>query len=447
MTRLTCLRTARAAGQYAASRPERVDAHIAERDHMIESTTQGRPDALVGSRPASSPTKHTTVVFVDDERVVLQAIAHATRPWHDVWDIHFVESGGDAIELFDRLHVDVLVTDSDLVGVSAGELLAEVRRRSPQTARVVTSRPGDRESVLQVIGAAHQYLAKPVDVEAMADVIEHIRSATGQELRDPVRTLIGQVDRLPSPPALFQRLTAMMATDDWTIDGIAIEIAQDVALTGEILKLANSSFFGTTERVTSISRAISLVGADLIRFVVLGKKLFQSGNSVETWLDLEGLERRSNNRAHGARALAVRDKAPSELCAASYLAGMVAEIGLLVMARVPDISASIAQPLNGGIYPGAERAIFGGDRFEVGCRLLQLWGFGNDVVDAIARLGSDDVRLADGLPWYLFAAGRLVVDQGFDPRDLVAGVEAGPAVDEALDLLRGDAEGVAVSAA
>ena len=57
-------------------------------------------------------------------------------------------------------------------------------------------------------------------------------------------------------------------------DGVAIEIAQDVALTGEILKLANSSFFGTTERVTSISRAISLVGADLIRFVVLGKKLF-----------------------------------------------------------------------------------------------------------------------------------------------------------------------------
>ena len=123
---------------------------------------------------------------------------------------------------------------------------------------------------------------------------------------------------------------------------------------------------------------------------------------------------------------------------------MVSEIGLLVLGRVPDISPSIAQPVNNAVYLGAERAIFGGDRFAVGAHLLTLWGFDTAVIDAVRRVPSDEVPRS-GLPWYLVAARRLVVEQGFDPHELATRKGAKPELDDALASLLAEAEPIALS--
>lgn len=376
-----------------------------------------------------------TAVFVGDDPAVVQTMRDAAQRRSGVWDVHFANSSEAAAAIVGELSsVDVLVANARVAGAPVADVLSMVRERSPHTARIILSAQSDRDAVLHLIGAAHQYLSVPVDVELLDEVIEHIRCAVGNELRDPVKTLIGQVDQLPSPPALFQRLSAMLASDNWSLVDVAGEIAQDVALTGEILKLANSSFFGTAERVTSIERAIAMVGMDLIRFAVLGSKLFQPNESLELWLDVDRLDQRSKAIAHATRALALRERLPADETAVAYLTGMVSEIGLLVMARIPDISPSIAQPVNVGTYPGAERAIFGGDRFEVGAHLLRLWGFHDTVIDAVGHL-SDNSAPCNTLQWHLLAARRLVLDRGFDPHDLASPIGSRPDVDEALDHL------------
>jgi HD-like signal output (HDOD) protein len=400
--------------------------------------------AFVAARAASGI--RATVVFVGDDPGVFRSIRDAAHRWDGAWDVHFVESAQAALELFgEHPSIDVLAAHVRSTGPSLADLLNKVRERSPHTARVVVSGQSDREFVLGLIGLAHQFVSLPLDVERFTDLIEHVRSAASNTLRDPVRTLLGQVDRLPSPPAMFQRLAEIMASDDWSVDDLANEIAQDVALTGEILKLVNSSFYGSANRVTSMNRAITLVGVDLIRFVVLGNKMFQSNDGLENWIDLDRLAHRSKAVALGARALAIRDRASSETSAVAYLAGLVSEIGLLVLGRIPDICASIAYPVNVATYLGAERAMFGGDRFEVGAHLLTLWGFDASVVDAIRQLSSDETPRGGGLPWYLVASRRLVVEQGFDPHELASRVGTKRDIDDALRRLHDEADRISMT--
>lgn len=378
-----------------------------------------------------------TIVLVDDAPAALQALQDAARPWHDVWDIHVAQGAPAALALFETLpNVDVVVTNMDMAGMDGAELLTGVRERSPHTARIILSGRSEREALLRAVGPAHQYLPKPVDIDELARVVEHVRGASPDVLRDPIRSLIGQADRLPSPPELFQQLMDMIESPNWTVNGVADVLGNDVALTAEILKLVNSSFFGFFGDVSSVDRAVSLLGVDLIRSVVLGSKLFVADEALESWLDLELLDWRCKSIALGARSLALRDGASSETAATAYLTGMICEVGLLVMARVPDVNADIAEPLNDRTYLEVERAIFGGDRFVVSCQLLRLWGFSATIVDAIEQLGGGDGDRDSGLAWYLHAARRLVLDDGFDPRALAAPAGSVPDIDEALERVR-----------
>jgi HD-like signal output (HDOD) protein len=389
---------------------------------------------------APAPVDTVTVVFVGDDPDVVQTLHDAAARRHGAWDVHFIESGQAALALFGELpSVDVMAVHMHVSGLPVADLLTEVRRRSPHTVRVVASGRSDGESALDLIGIAHRVMPMPRDIELLFDLIEQIRSGVSTRLSEPVSALVGDIDRLPSPPAMFQRLAELIASDDWSIDDLAHEIAQDPALTGEILKLVNSSFYGAAERVTSVHRAITLVGVDLIRFIVLGDKMFQPSDDLETWIDLERLAHRSKAVALGTSALAVRDRASSTTASAAYLAGLVSEIGLLVLGRVPDICPTIAEPVNDSIHLGAERAIFGGDRFAVGAHLLTLWGFDRPVIDAVRQLSTGDIPRS-GLPWYLAASRRLVVEQRFDPHDLASRQGTKPDLDEALDVLLDEAD-------
>ena len=373
-----------------------------------------------------------SIVFVDDSPTSLRTIREAIPDWDAVWDVHFATDASSALALFDELaQVDIVVTDMALTDMNGADLLTVIRERSPPTARLILAGRSERDDLLRAVGPAHQYLSKPVDIEELTHVVEHVRGASLDVLREPIRSLIGQADRLPSPPQVFQQLVDMIDSPDWTIESVADVLSDDVALTAEILKLVNSAFFGFFGEVTSVERAVGLLGVDLIRSVVLGSKLFLPDSELESWLDLEQLDWRSKSVALGARSLALRSGASSDEAAAAYLAGMVSEVGLLVMARVPDVNAQAAEPLNEATYLEIERAVFGADRFVVSCQLLRLWGFSATIVDAIAQLGTV-TESPDRLSWCLGTARRLVLDAGFDPVALAAPEGANPDLDAAL---------------
>ncbi len=91
-------------------------------------------------------------------------------------------------------------------------------------------------------------------------------------LQDEVRQLFAKA-KMPSSPALAARILELAEDPDSTVDQFADLIQMDPALAARLLRMTNSAAFGQRQQVTTIQRAVSLLGINRVRTVSLGFQL------------------------------------------------------------------------------------------------------------------------------------------------------------------------------
>jgi two-component system cell cycle response regulator len=87
--------------------------------------------------------------------------------------------------------------------------------------------------------------------------------------KDELLTLVLDSDELPTLPVVASELIAMTAKEDTSLSDIANLVSRDVALTTKILKVANSAFYNFPNKIVSIQQALSILGVNAIRSLVL----------------------------------------------------------------------------------------------------------------------------------------------------------------------------------
>ena len=75
--------------------------------------------------------------------------------------------------------------------------------------------------------------------------------------------------RLPSPPAISVRILEVVKKDDFSFGELAAIIQADPALAARILKVANSSFYSLPSKVSSIEKALSILGVNALKNIAL----------------------------------------------------------------------------------------------------------------------------------------------------------------------------------
>jgi CheY-like chemotaxis protein len=171
-----------------------------EEERATMSSPESATAPAVGVADATAaepaPVDTVTIVFAGDDPGLVQLLRVATTRWRGAWDVHFVQSGQGALARFGELpRVDVVAAHMHVPGLTVADLLSEIPQCSPLTARIALSDQSDRESVLDLIGIAHQVMPMPRDVELLTDLIEQVRS--GVSARLPLgRTVEGGVDEL-----------------------------------------------------------------------------------------------------------------------------------------------------------------------------------------------------------------------------------------------------------
>jgi len=91
---------------------------------------------------------------------------------------------------------------------------------------------------------------------------------------------------IPSPPQLIIDLQDQMSSPDVHIDNIANIITKDVGVSGKVIKLINSPFFGMRSHITSIKHAINLLGLQNIINIVNSIAIRQAFASRHTINDM-----------------------------------------------------------------------------------------------------------------------------------------------------------------
>ncbi|MCW8860107.1 MAG: pyruvate kinase, partial [Deltaproteobacteria bacterium] len=88
-------------------------------------------------------------------------------------------------------------------------------------------------------------------------------------LDNPVKKLIESEINLPSPPAIAVQILNTVQQEESDLNDLTKIISADPALTGKMLQIANSSFYSLETEVTSIDRALSVLGTNVIKNIAL----------------------------------------------------------------------------------------------------------------------------------------------------------------------------------
>ena len=134
------------------------------------------------------PTRnHTTVLLVDDEAKVLRGLARVLRG--QPYRLHTARSADEAMHTLRARHVDVIVADEKMPGMSGTELLAWAAESYPQVMRILLTGHASAETAIRAIneGEVFQFLTKPCD---------------GAKLAVAIRKALNQKELLSNSPLL-----------------------------------------------------------------------------------------------------------------------------------------------------------------------------------------------------------------------------------------------------
>jgi HD-like signal output (HDOD) protein/CheY-like chemotaxis protein len=344
------------------------------------------------------------VLFVDDD---LQALERLQAAFEDQeWDMRFMGSARAALESMEREPTDVVVSDFLMPEMSGIELLAEIRRRHPDTVRLLLLGEDDERGLVEGAAVAHQFLAKPGPLDKLVGAVDSALRLRQELKGERVRAEMSGIDALLSPQGVFGELMDVLQSPGGDAASIARVLERDVALSAKVLQLANASFFAPRKRVTSVQVAVARLGTQTIRSLALMDGLIRGCDAhdkvLRSWLV------RFNIHATETARLAER-LAGSTARSDAFCAGLLHDCGQLVFATCrPEVfSAHLRlQDVEARLLVELEEETFGVTHAQAGAYLLSLWGLPLDVIRA-ASIHTTPVHLGGASQLSASAAAQL----------------------------------------
>ena len=122
---------------------------------------------------------------------------------------------------------------------------------------------------MKSLDSTHQYLAKPCDPETLKTRILRATSLQESISNDALKNLISQLGELPTLPALYEEILSLLRQPDVSSECLGDAIKKDIGMTAKILKFANSGYVGLKRKISGMNDAVSYLGMDYIRSIIL----------------------------------------------------------------------------------------------------------------------------------------------------------------------------------
>jgi len=240
-------------------------------------------------------------------------------------------------------------------------------------------------------------------------------STTGAQDLARLRAEIVNARDVPTIPVLLLRILRVIEGERASAKDLVELMQRDQALAGRVLRLANSGFFACSREVSTLSRAVMLLGFSTVKNLALGIKIWET-LSQRGGPGMAALWEHSALVGAAARLIAQRTRAadPEEV----FTAGLLHDIGRVIL-RIRFAAVYDRVAVIDGDTPLVvrEREAFGVDHAQAGGWLGEAWSLPPSIVEA-ARTHHDELAPDTALsaPVIVNLANRLVhwtdVDQG-----------------------------------
>lgn len=192
-----------------------------------------------------------------------------------------------------------------------------------------------------------------------------------------LETLLEQSQELPPLPEIYLKVSELLESENSNVQQVGEAVQTDPSLTARVLKMINSAYYGLSSEVSSISQAISLLGRQQIKQILMGSVLAGVFNDINVdSFPLNDFWQHSIKTAIIARHLAMQNVHVIDH-EAFFTAGLLHDVGRLVIAQVAaDELAEIDLLVKSDDVDivELEAEILGVSHIEVGAALMRKWG-------------------------------------------------------------------------
>ncbi len=184
-------------------------------------------------------------------------------------------------------------------------------------------------------------------------------------------------DELPTLPTVASEIITLTAREDTTLTDIGDLVSKDTGLSAKILKVSNSSFYSFPQQISSINQAVSILGINAVRSLVLSFSFLTIKTGKKKGLfNFENFWKRSLSEAVASKLILehVKNADTEEI----FVCGLLQNLGQLILARTfPDEYEKVLQQVEEGQYDAlnTEEEVFGTSHPTIGYEVAKSWGF------------------------------------------------------------------------
>jgi HD-like signal output (HDOD) protein/ActR/RegA family two-component response regulator len=328
------------------------------------------------------------ICFVDDESKALNALKQAMAGVSGSWDSTFVSNGPAALAALAAQPFDAVVTNMQMEGMNGAELLQEVGKRHPKTLRFVVGDVADQELIINCIGGAHQFIARPYSPQVLISTVQRSLALDAWLSTEQLRALVPKLRRLPSLPSTYFEVLKQVESPGSSAQNVGEVISRDPVVTARLLQMVNSAAVALSQKITDPVDAVSLLGMETVKSLVLCLQVFsQNDEAKKAGISFDRLWAHSFSVANIARRIVMFQNGDTRMANDAFTAGLLHDVGRIVVAsNLPQEYAAViaAARKNARALNEEEAAQLGVTHAEVGAYLLSLWGMPAPLVEAAA---------------------------------------------------------------
>lgn len=226
-----------------------------------------------------------------------------------------------------------------------------------------------------------------------------------------VDRILKSITTLPAFPATGNKVAQLLSKPDYSVAEIANVIKLDPSITANILKMANSVYFGTRQKISTINDAVVHLGQkNLLRAIQTAgvSKYYKKGaggyydKATDLW---------EHSVAVALMSQIISKKITGEENTTLYTAALLHDVGKIIMGEfVRDSLAKISALVSTQrvSFVEAEQFVIGINHAELGGKIAAYWNFPVEIREAISFHHRPDLLEKEEkmMPWIVYMADQ-----------------------------------------
>jgi HD-like signal output (HDOD) protein len=206
----------------------------------------------------------------------------------------------------------------------------------------------------------------------------------GVDKEDNRQLIYRFIERMPSLSTTVGKVMEICSRTDASPNELNRVISLDPVLTGQVLKLINSAYYSLMNKVTSLTRAITMLGMNTVKNMALSTAIIRSVTGTKKSQVLPTKKFWAHSIATGVctKLLAKKNGIPVMECEEYFVAGLLHDLG-----KIPfgDEYIAVLHTANDEQRPliDIEQEILGVDHQEVGRMIAEKWKLNEAMTSSI----------------------------------------------------------------